>query len=134
MDDSAVILLDIRSPCVPVATLSSHDACVNGVSWAPHSASHIATAGMHLELLPHLHSCLFLPLGDDKRALIWDIRLPKVEAILAYEAGGPINQVSCAFYCQKLFIYLFLRQIQWSSAHTDWIGICFDHQLEILRV
>ena len=54
--------------------------------------------------------------GDDKRALIWDVRLPKVEAILAYEAGGPINQ------------------IQWSAAQPDWIGICFDHQLEILRV
>ena len=34
--------------------------------------------------------------GDDKRALIWDVRLPKVEAILAYEAGGPINQVCSA--------------------------------------
>ena len=45
MDDNSVIMLDIRSPCVPVATLNSHEACVNGLSWAPHSSSHIATAG-----------------------------------------------------------------------------------------
>ena len=46
MDDSAGIMMDIRSPCVPVATLASHEACVNALSWAPHSPTHIATAGM----------------------------------------------------------------------------------------
>jgi WD repeat-containing protein 68 len=68
--------------------------------------------------------------GDDKRALIWDIRLPKVEAILAYEAAGPINQVCFSLIGTSCS----LVQIQWASAHPDWIGICFDHQLEILRV
>eukprot|EP00042_Codosiga_hollandica_P014796 m.34498 g.34498 ORF g.34498 m.34498 type:complete len:337 (+) comp43566_c0_seq1:79-1089(+) len=98
MDDPSVILLDIRHPGVPYCTLTSHEACVNGISWAPHSAAHISTC------------------ADDKKALIWDVRGSKAEAILAYEAGGPINQ------------------IQWSSAHSDWIGICFDRRLEILRV
>ena len=54
--------------------------------------------------------------GDDNKALIWDVRPPKAEAILAYEAGGPINQ------------------IQWSASHPEWIAICFDNKLEILRV
>ena len=44
------------------------------------------------------------------------MRPPKAEAILAYEAGGPINQ------------------IQWSASHPEWIAICFDNKLEILRV
>ena len=57
--------------------------------------------------------------GDDNKALIWDIQaIPKQAAdpILAYDAAGPINQ------------------IQWSSAQPDWIGICYDKTLEILRV
>lgn len=78
MDEQQVILLDVRVPCVPVTTLSNHEACVNGFAWAPHSSCHISTA------------------ADDKKALIWDIQqIPKGSAdpILAYEAKGAINQV-----------------------------------------
>ena len=45
MDDSALYVLDIRVPCVPVAVLSNHEACVDGMAWAPHSPFHICTAG-----------------------------------------------------------------------------------------
>lgn len=100
MDDASVIILDIRAPAVPVAVLSNHEACVNGIAWAPHSSTHMCTA------------------ADDKKALIWDIsQMPKkCEPILAYDAEGPINQ------------------IKWSAAHPDWIAICYDQTLEVLRV
>lgn len=36
MDSCEVIILDVRVPCTPVARLSNHRACVNGIAWAPH--------------------------------------------------------------------------------------------------
>lgn len=56
--------------------------------------------------------------GSDKQALIWQMQLHSVatrEPILAYGADGEINQ------------------IHWSN-NTQWICICFDNVLEILRV
>jgi len=58
-------------------------------------------------------------IGDDRQALIWDIQqMPKAieDPILAYTADGEINQV------------------QWSTTQPDWIAICFNNSLEILRV
>lgn len=41
-----VVVLDIRFPTLPVAELQRHQACVNGLAWAPHSSCHICTAGI----------------------------------------------------------------------------------------
>ncbi|KAG0557477.1 hypothetical protein M758_11G129700 [Ceratodon purpureus] len=79
MDSSKVVILDIRFPSVPVSELQRHQACVNAIAWAPHSASHICTA------------------GDDSQALIWDMSAKAVEGgldpMLAYTAGGEVNQL-----------------------------------------
>lgn len=59
-------------------------------------------------------------LGDDHQALIWDIQqMPRAieDPILAYTAAeGEINQ------------------IQWGATQPDWIAICYNKSLEILRV
>ncbi len=59
-------------------------------------------------------------LGDDHQALIWDIQqMPRAieDPILAYTAAeGEINQ------------------IQWGATQPDWIAICYNRSLEILRV
>jgi WD40 repeat protein len=55
MDQNKVVILDIRSPSIPVAEMAGHTSSVNGIAWAPHSSCHICTA------------------GDDKQALIWDL-------------------------------------------------------------
>lgn len=76
MEQNQVVILDIRSPSVPVATLHGHTKSVNSIAWAPHSSCHICTG------------------GDDKQALIWDLTgMPKPinEPILAYQAEGEIN-------------------------------------------
>ena len=104
MDSYKVIVLDIRFPTLPVAELQRHQACVNALSWAPHSSCHICTA------------------GDDSQALIWDLSSMSqpvdggLDPILAYSAGAEINQ------------------LQWSSTNPDWVGICFGNKLQILRV
>ena len=64
---------------------------------------------------------LSLPVsGDDHQALIWDIQQmprPIEDPILAYTAAeGEINQ------------------IQWGATQPDWIAICYNKNLEILRV
>ncbi|PWA17636.1 hypothetical protein CCH79_00008111 [Gambusia affinis] len=55
---------------------------------------------------------------DDHQALIWDIQqMPRAieDPILAYTAEGEINNV------------------QWASTQPDWIAICYNNCLEILR-
>ncbi|GAA0172379.1 hypothetical protein LIER_26219 [Lithospermum erythrorhizon] len=79
MDSNKVVILDIRSPTLPVAELERHGGCVNAVGWAPQSARHICSG------------------GDDGQALIWD--LPTVagpngiDPMSVYNAGDAINQV-----------------------------------------
>lgn len=104
MDSSTVIVLDIRYPSLPITELTRHHAPVNGVAWAPHSSAHVCTA------------------GDDSQALIWDMSAlgagedAGLDPMLAYNAGAEINQ------------------LQWSSAHPDWVAICFANMAQILRV
>ncbi|EFJ48654.1 hypothetical protein VOLCADRAFT_81071 [Volvox carteri f. nagariensis] len=116
MDSPKVVILDIRYPTLPVAELHRHQAPVNALAWAPHSAQHICTA------------------GDDSQALIWDVSAVgsgggqpgalgggtagdvSLDPILAYGAQSEVNQ------------------LQWSSAQPDWVAICFANKTQILRV
>lgn len=106
MDSAKVIVLDIRVPSIPVATLdhktpaSPHNN-VNAIAWAPHTAVHLATA------------------GDGCQALIWDISNvhKRVEdPVLSYNARAPISN------------------LQWSSSFPDWMAITFENRLQLLRV
>lgn len=79
MDSNKVVILDIRSPTMPVAELDRHRASVNAIAWAPQSQRHICSA------------------GDDAQALIWE--LPTVagpngiDPMLAFSADSEINQL-----------------------------------------
>lgn len=79
MDSNKVVILDIRSPTMPVAELERHKGSVNAISWAPQSPRHICSA------------------GDDTQALIWE--LPTVagpngiDPMSVYSAGSEINQL-----------------------------------------
>ncbi|KAK6155479.1 hypothetical protein DH2020_009727 [Rehmannia glutinosa] len=55
MDSNKIVILDIRSPTMPVAELERHNASVNAISWAPQSCRHICSA------------------GDDGQALLWEL-------------------------------------------------------------
>ncbi|KAK6155463.1 hypothetical protein DH2020_009711 [Rehmannia glutinosa] len=79
MDSNKIVILDIRSPTMPVAELERHNASVNAISWAPQSCRHICSA------------------GDDGQALLWE--LPTVagpngiDPMLMYSSGVEINQL-----------------------------------------
>jgi len=105
MDSSAVVVLDIRAPGVPVAELHRHAGCVNAVAWAPQAARHLCSA------------------GDDGQALIWELpEMPAavptegIDPVLVYDAGAEINQ------------------LQWVSGHPDWMGIAIENKVQLLRV
>jgi hypothetical protein len=49
---------DIRFPSAPVSELQRHTACVNAIAWAPHSASHICSAGDHAQVMLMFHVLL----------------------------------------------------------------------------
>ena len=109
LDSSKTMVLDIRFPTSPVAELCRHQASVNAIAWAPHSAQHLCTA------------------ADDSAALIWDLSgLPQgpgqaplgagIDPILAYNAGHEVNQ------------------LQWSAAQPEWVSVCFQNRTQILRV
>ena len=158
MDSSKVVILDIRRPSQPVATLEGHRAGVNSIAWAPHSPCHICTA------------------GDDRQALIWDLQeMPKPidDPILAYQAesgawcrrnrnrsrraarSAPVLWCPCVLVslpCRCLLCALFapmvvalrlllsvgvtteINQLQWSTIHHDWVSIAFGNKMQILRV
>lgn len=100
-DSPRAIILDVRMPSLPVAELVGHQAALNSIAWAPHSPYHICTA------------------SDDRQTLIWDVTSkarPIEEPILAFSAGGEVNQ------------------LQWCGSHEDWIGICFGSCVQILKV
>ncbi|XP_076882796.1 protein TRANSPARENT TESTA GLABRA 1 [Bidens hawaiensis] len=79
MDSNKIVILDIRSPTLPVAELERHKGSVNAIAWAPLSSQHICSG------------------GDDSQALIWE--LPTVagpngiDPMSMYTAGAEINQV-----------------------------------------
>ncbi|CAI9086989.1 OLC1v1020937C1 [Oldenlandia corymbosa var. corymbosa] len=79
MDSNKIVILDIRSPAMPVAELERHQGSVNAISWAPQSCRHICSG------------------GDDGQALIWE--LPTVagpngiDPMSMYDAGAEVNQI-----------------------------------------
>lgn len=66
-----IIILDIRVPGTPVATLTGHKAPVNTIAWAPSSSNLRPTAGSN-----HSRRHILASGGDDCQALIWDVTDP----------------------------------------------------------
>jgi WD repeat-containing protein 68 len=78
MEQSQVVILDIRVPSVPVAELNSHTQSVNAITWAPHSSCHMSSG------------------GDDSQVLIWDLAsVPETitDPLLVYNAKSEISNL-----------------------------------------
>jgi len=75
-EENTVVILDVRSASVPVATLFGHSHPVNAVSWFPGQARYLATG------------------GDDRQALVWDLtNLPQPikNPYLSFETDEEVN-------------------------------------------
>lgn len=78
MDSTTVIILDVRTPAVPLFELNSHDNTINSLCWAPKSSCHICSA------------------GDDCNALIWDLQKTNrivEDPSLCYQAEAEVNML-----------------------------------------
>ena len=79
MDHNYITILDIRQPMKVLTKLVNHKDCVNAISWAPQSSSHICSV------------------GDDCQALIWDIaemRPELNEPLLEYRADAEVTSLT----------------------------------------
>lgn len=80
METTEVVVVDIRYPSAAVGVLKNfHTNSINSIAWAPHSSTHIATA------------------GEDCNAAIWDLNdLPNVapKCDMQFKAEKPINNVA----------------------------------------
>lgn len=98
MDSNKIVILDIRSPTLPVAELERHRASVNAISWAPVSCQHICSA------------------GDDSQALIWE--LPTVagpngiDPMSMYSAAAEINQLQWSAAMPDWIAIAFANKVQ----------------------
>ena len=126
-DDPRTVILDVRVPSIPVAELGAHQASVNSVAWAPHSSCHLCTASDDCQargprLLPDARRGRRLVDGrrpGPPQALIWDLTaMPKPidDPILAYTAEAEVNQ------------------LQWSTAHHEWVAIAYGQTVQALHV
>ncbi|CAM8962716.1 unnamed protein product [Rhodiola kirilowii] len=79
MDSSAVVIMDIRYPTVPMMELRKHKGSVNGVAWSPKEGSHVCSV------------------GDDARAMIWEVVQGRggggPEPSMWYRSSAEINNV-----------------------------------------
>ncbi|KAK4351033.1 hypothetical protein RND71_030346 [Anisodus tanguticus] len=98
MDSNKIVILDARSPAMPVAELEKHQASVNAITWAPQSCRHICSA------------------GDDGQALIWE--LPTVagpngiDPMSMYSAGAEINQLQWCTALRDWIAIAFSNKLQ----------------------
>lgn len=112
MESAEVIVLDIRYPPDPVATLVEpspilsspahpQNKNVNAIAWAPYSSYHLCSV------------------GESGRAIIWNVpgnSSQVEEPILSYDANRPIDN------------------IQWSVPAPNWIAVATGNTVSALRV
>lgn len=101
MDSPVVTILDIRSPGMPLAELNSHQNFVNTLAWAPNTSCYVCTA------------------GDDRQALIWDLR----------RNVGEIREPMMVYTADSEVVNL-----NWSALQPNWVGITFNKTLQLLKL
>jgi len=116
MDQVGVLVLDVRRPSVALATLSYQDACVNSVTWAPHSRSHLLCG------------------TDDGFALIWDVKdapSKSRDAAAAVSAHAESKRQSplLAYECDHE-----VYQVQWPHSQDEYVALGTGRQVEVLQV
>eukprot|EP00002_Diphylleia_rotans_P027870 TRINITY_DN560_c0_g5_i1.p1 TRINITY_DN560_c0_g5~~TRINITY_DN560_c0_g5_i1.p1 ORF type:complete len:335 (+),score=57.53 TRINITY_DN560_c0_g5_i1:64-1068(+) len=105
MDSTKIVVIDIRMPSAPVVELDGHGRCVNSITWAPHSACHMATG------------------ADDGYIFIWDLSsIPETTSgpLLAYSPGSVPGAE--------------INQICWSRSQPKWITCSYGPNCQLLRV
>lgn len=131
MDSKKVIILDIRVPTIPVAELCGHSAPINHVTWAPHSAHHLASV------------------GDDAQALIWDYCNGNMsnnnnnnngfgsDGNINLGFGGVPSNTAGSAALEPFLSYSAdaeINSVAWSKTHPEFMSITFEDKLQMLHL
>jgi WD repeat-containing protein 68 len=112
MDTTGVILIDIRKPSFALASLSYHESCVNGISWAPHSSQHLLCG------------------TADGVVLVWDVVESSVQSKSdSAPPGAPRPAPLLAYQCGHE-----VYQVQWPVFQPDHVAIGMANRVEVLQV
>ena len=85
--------------------MAGHSEYVNDVAWAPTSKYELSVKEVYLYF-----SCFLCTVGDDKKALIWDIStLPNPIEIPILSYGAEAEPVT----------------LEWSVIQSDWLAIAY---------
>lgn len=86
----------------------------------------VELTGLHLGHTEAVNAVAWAPfshhvctVAEDKQVLIWGLEnkdKPAEDPLLQYLAPTEINNV------------------EWNGVHRDWVGICFDSHLQILKI
>jgi WD repeat-containing protein 68 len=115
MDTPGVILIDMRRPSVPLASLSpANDACVNHIAWAPHSRHHLLCG------------------TEDGCALIWDVK--DVPAKPESASGGSNERATrvapvLSYECDHE-----VYQVQWPASQPEYVALGMSRQIEVQAI
>ncbi|KAM6547638.1 hypothetical protein CsatB_019314 [Cannabis sativa] len=106
MDSNKIVVLDIRVPTTPLVELCRHKGSVNAISWSPPLGKQLCSV------------------GDDSRALIWDVVGPSFRS-----DGGDDDVEPNMWYASTAEI----NQVRWSPVDLEWIAISFLNKLQLLK-
>ena len=100
-----------------VFTLTSHNAQVNSIAWAPDMQSHICTA------------------GDDSQTIIWGLNRNDQPNGL-FQEGGAMPQENQNFEEPQLVYGADgpVHQLLWCSTRSKWISIAYENKVQVLRI
>lgn len=115
MDAAGVTLIDVRRPYSALASLFHQDSCVNAITWAPHSRSHLLCG------------------TDDGSALIWDVKEVPVKPEGAADSGSARSrQISAPLLTYECGREVY--QVQWPASQPDHVALGMAKQIEVLQV
>mmetsp|Transcript_97593 Transcript_97593/g.276079 ORF Transcript_97593/g.276079 Transcript_97593/m.276079 type:complete len:349 (-) Transcript_97593:110-1156(-) len=114
LDIPGVILIDIRRPSTALAALNYQDACVNTITWAPHSRNHLLCG------------------TDDGNSLIWDVKETPAKQDTAVDVASarPRPKMPVQTYETGREIY----QVQWPASQPDHIALGMARRIEVVQV
>jgi len=121
MDMHGVILIDMRRPSVALASLSFNEACVNSITWAPHSRHHLLCGTTSDD-------------GQTGQSLIWDVKdvpvfKPETSNTASAAKDGPPLTPMVTHDCDSPVL-----QTLWPGIQPDWVCLGHSKKLEVMQI
>lgn len=112
MDQTGVIVLDVRKPSIALNALAHHEACVNSMTWSPHSRNHLLCG------------------TDDGFGLIWDVKeAPARQEGASPDPGAKRPTPLLSYDCDAE-----VHQVQWPISQQEYVALGTSKRVEVIAV